>query len=79
MKAMDPNQVPLIKALDDNVSKVTIDSREGCPEFRFSTPIAVDGALSYVIHTVFSIFRGVVGFVLRSCVSRFAGLGVDAS
>jgi hypothetical protein len=57
MKAMYPNQVTLIEALNYNISKVSVDCGESSPKLSFSATVTVNGTLCYVIHTVLGILR----------------------
>ena len=74
---MNPDQIPLVKTLDNNISKVTIDSCKRRPELGFASSIAVDGALGYVIHAVFGVFGGMV--LINVVFGRgFGGVCVDS-
>lgn len=79
MKAVDPDQIPLVEALDDDVGEVSIDGGEGRPQLGLATAVAVDGSLGYVVHAVFGVFRS--RFVVLVILFGVAvlGLGVDAS
>jgi hypothetical protein len=57
MKAMNPNQVALIEALNYNIRKVSVDRSESSPKLSFSATVTVNGTLCYIIHTVLGILR----------------------
>ena len=61
MKSVDPNQIPLVKTLNNDISKISINSREAGPQLGLSTSIPVNRALSNVVHAVFGVFVLVLG------------------
>jgi len=76
MKSMDPYEISLVEALNDDIGEISIDCGEGCPQFGFSASVSVNGTLCHVVHAVFGVFGIVVGFGLFVGVVVVFGFGV---
>jgi hypothetical protein len=78
MKSMDPYEISLVEALNDDIGEISIDCGEGRPQFGFSASVSVNGTLSHVVHAVFGVFGIVVGFGLFVGIAVVLGFCVDS-